>query len=155
MSSQINFLNAMENWVNIYLYRSLSEYFDYLKNNDISMQQAYVLTFIHYNGPSKISDICEHMMVSAAAASQMADRLEKVNMVKRIPKPGDRRVRNVVLTQRGESFVRQSIEARQNWVNDIPVNFSDDQLDQISDALELLSSGYQKINMNKGSFTSL
>jgi len=144
MSSQINFLNAMETWVNIYLFRSLSEYFDYLKSDGISMQQAYVLTFVHYNGPSKISDICEHMMVSAAAASQMADRLEKVNLVQRIPKPGDRRVRNVVLTQQGESFVRQSIAARQSWVNEIPANFSDDQLNQISDALELLSSTYQE-----------
>ena len=144
MSSRINFLNAMENWVNIYLFRSLSEYFEYLKNNGISMQQAYVLTFIHYNGPSKISEICEHMMVSAAAASQMADRLEKVNLVQRIPEPGDRRVRNVVLTQQGESVVRQSIEARQSWVNEIPGKFSDDQMDQISDALELLASIYQE-----------
>jgi DNA-binding MarR family transcriptional regulator len=61
MSSQNNFLNAMENWVNIYLFRSLSEYFDFLKNEGISMQQAYVLTFVHYNGPSKISEICEHI----------------------------------------------------------------------------------------------
>ena len=144
MSSRINFLNAMENWVNIYLFRSLSEYFEYLKNNGISMQQAYVLTFIHYNGPSKISEICEHMMVSAAAASQMADRLEKVNLVQRIPEPGDRRVRNVVLTQQGESVVRQSIEARQSWVNEIPGKFNDDQMDQISDALELLASIYQE-----------
>ena len=144
MSSQINFLDAMENWVNIYLFRSLSEYFEYLKNNGISMQQAYVLTFIHYNGPSKISEICEHMMVSAAAASQMADRLEKVNLVQRIPEPGDRRVRNVVLTQQGESVVRQSIEARQSWVNEIPGKFSDDQMDQISDALELLTSIYKE-----------
>jgi len=44
MSSQKNFLNAMENWVNIYLFRSLSEYFDYLKRANVSMQQAYALT---------------------------------------------------------------------------------------------------------------
>jgi DNA-binding MarR family transcriptional regulator len=144
MSSKKNFLKAMEHWVNIYLYRSLAEYFDYLKNKGISMQQAYALTFIHYNGPSKISEICEHMMVSAPAASQMADRLEKVNLVQRIPKLGDRRVRNVVLTEQGKIFVKQSIDARQNWVNEIPVDLSDDQLDQISDALQLLSSIYQE-----------
>lgn len=144
MSSKNNFLKAMEHWVNIYLYRSLAEYFDYLKNKGISMQQAYALTFIHYNGPSKISEICEHMMVSAPAASQMADRLEKVNLVQRIPKLGDRRVRNVVLTEQGKIFVKQSIDARQNWVNEIPVDLSDDQLDQISDALQLLSSIYQE-----------
>ena len=144
MSSQDNFLNAMENWVNIYLYRSLSEYFEFLKTTSISMQQAYVLTFIHYNGPSKISEICEQMMVSAPAASQMADRLEKANLIQRIPEPGDRRVRNVVLTEQGESLVRRSIETRKIWVNEIPVELSDDQLEQISEALQLLGSVYKK-----------
>ena len=144
MASQKNFLNAMENWVNIYLFRSLAEYFDYLKNSSISMQQAYALTFIYYNGPSKISEICEHMMVSAPAASQMADRLEKVNLVQRVPKSGDRRVRNVVLTEQGEIFVKRSIDARQDWVKAIPTELSDDQLDQISDALQLLASIYKE-----------
>jgi len=143
MSAEKKFLNAIENWVNIYLFRSFSEYFEYLKNEGISMQQAYALTFIHYNGPSKISEICEHMMVSAPAASQMADRLEKINLVQRISKPGDRRVRNVMLTEQGEKFVRKSIEARQIWVNEIPAKLSDDQLNRVSDALQLLSSIYK------------
>ena len=142
MSAEKKFLNAIENWVNIYLFRSFSEYFEYLKKVGISMQQAYALTFIHYNGPSKISEICEHMMVSAPAASQMADRLEKINLVQRISKPGDRRVRNVMLTEQGEKFVRKSIEARQIWVNEIPAKLSDDQLNRVSDALQLLSSIY-------------
>ena len=143
MSSQINFLNAMENWANIYLFQSLTEYFDYLKSNDISMQQAYALTYIHYNGPSKISEICGHMMVSAAAASQMADRLEKLNLVVRTVEPGDRRVRNVVLTEQGESFVKQSIAARQNWVEELAVEFGSEQLDQITSALQQLIAVYQ------------
>ena len=144
MTSQENFLNTLEDWINIYLFRSLFEYFDHLKNTGISMLQAYVLTFVHYNGPSKISDICEHMMVSAPAASQMADRLEKHGLVRRVPEPGDRRVRNVVLTEQGEEFVRKSIEARQNWVNEIPPEFNDEQLDQVSEALRLLISVYKE-----------
>jgi DNA-binding MarR family transcriptional regulator len=144
MSSQNNFLSAMENWVNIYLERSMSEYFDYLKTAKVSMQQAYALTFIHYNGPSKISEICDHMMVSAPATSQMADRLEKMNLVERVLDPGDRRVRNVALTEHGKNFVRHSIEARKNWVNVVPPDLSEGQLDQISDALKLLVSHYQE-----------
>lgn len=144
MSSQKNFINAMENWANVYLFRSLAEYFEYLKTTDISMQQAYVLTFIHYNGPSKISEICEHMMVSAAGASQMVSRLEKQDLVKRTTEPGDRRVRYVVLTEAGEIFVNQSIEARQNWVNEIPIDLSVEQLNQIASALQQLTSVYQR-----------
>ena len=45
------------------------------------MQQAFAMTVIQYNKPWKISDICEHMMVSAPAASQMVDHLEMTNLV--------------------------------------------------------------------------
>ena len=135
---------AIEEWANIYLGRSLSEFFIFLKSTGISMQQAYALTFLHYNAPSKISDICEHMMVSAAAASQMVDRLEKQNLVARIPDPGDRRVRNVVLSEHGNDFVRQSIEARRSWVKDAPAELSEEQLDHISSALQLLIASYQE-----------
>lgn len=144
MTSLNNYYAEMENWANLYLFRALSEYFDYLKTTEVSMPQAYVLTFIHYNGPSKISDICEHMMVTAAAASQMVDRLEKLDLVERTADPGDRRVRNVVLSKQGESLVKQSIEARRSWIKEIPEDLSEGQLDQISAALKLLTSIYQE-----------
>ena len=108
------------------------------------MQQAYVLTYIFHNGPSKISAICEHMMVSTAAASQMVDRLVNQNLVKRISDPSDGRVRNVVLSEQGKIFVEQSIEARQNWVKEIPPGLTNDQMDQIASALQQLSAAYQK-----------
>lgn len=144
MSSQTDFLNVMESWASIYLFHSLTEFFNYLKLSDISMLQAYALTFIFYKGSCNISDLCEHMMVSAAAASQMVDRLEKQNLVERTAQPGDRRVRNVVLSDQGNIFVKQSIEARQSWVKEIPAKVSEEQLDQISSALQLLTSIYQE-----------
>ncbi len=144
MSSKNDFINAMENWANIYLFRSLSHYFDFLRSSHVSMQQAYALTFIHYQGPSNISKICEHMMVSAAAASQMVDRLEKQNLAKRKTASGDRRVHNVMLTESGVNFVKASITARENWIKDIPAHLSDHQLDQIVFALQQLTSAYQK-----------
>lgn len=145
MSAQNSFLKEMETWTNTYLVRSLSAYFDHLKNTDVSMHQAYALTFIHYNGPSKISDICEHLVVSAAAASQMVDRMEKQKLVERTSDPGDRRVRNVVLSETGSSFVKQSIAARENWIKDIPRELNEEQLNQIATALQLLNSVYSKI----------
>ncbi len=144
MTSQDEFLKAMENWANFYLFRSLAHYFEFLKHTGVSMHQAYALTFIHYNGPSKISDICEHMMVSAAATSQMVDRLEKLALVERAEEPGDRRVRNVLLSQQGQSLVEKSIEARQRWAAEIPTELSESQLAQMTETLQLLSSIYQE-----------
>ena len=144
MSTKSSYLEAMEEWANIYLGRSLAEYFVFLKSTGISMQQAYALTFLHYNAPNKISEICEHMMVSAAAASQMVDRLEKQNLVVRIPEPEDRRVRNVVLSEQGERFVRKSIKARQSWVKELPEELSEGQLNEITSALQLLTEIYRE-----------
>jgi len=143
MSIKSDYLMAMEEWANVYLRRSLSEYFIFLRSTGISMQQAYALTFLHYNAPSKISEICEHMMVSPAAASQMVDRLERLDLVARMPNPGDRRVRNVMLSEQGQEFVLQSIQARRSWANEVPAELSERQLSQISSAMQLLISVYR------------
>ena len=143
MVPQCDFLNLMESFGSIYLFRSLTGFLHYLKISGLSMQQAYALTYVFYNGPSPISALCEHMMVSAAATSQMVDRLEKQDLVKRMAEPGDRRVRNVVLTDKGNQFVEQSISARRAWVKDIPSGLSVEQQKQISAALKLLIMSMQ------------
>ena len=143
MSPKEKYFKALEDWVNTYWLRALAEYFEYLKSTDISMQQAFMLTLIYHNGPCKISEICELTMVSAAATSQMVNRLEKLALVKRTTEPGDRRIRYVALSPKGEDLVRQSIAARQNWAKHIPPEFSDGQLDQISETLQLLTSIYK------------
>jgi DNA-binding MarR family transcriptional regulator len=144
MSIKNNYLEVLEEWANLYLRRSLSDYFVFLKSTGVSMQQAYALTYLHYNAPCKISEICELMMVSPAAASQMVDRLEKQNLVTRIPEPGDRRVRNVVLSEQGIRFVLESIEARREWVKEVPIELSAGQLDRITTALQSLISAYRE-----------
>jgi DNA-binding MarR family transcriptional regulator len=144
MSHQEKLIEAIEDWANLYMFRSLSEYFSFLNSTSIPMQQAYVLTFIFHNGPSSISKICEHMTVSPAAASQMVDRLAKQNMVKRVHDKKDGRVRNVTLTERGEIFVQDSIAARQNWVKEVPSKLNNVQVEQIALALKQLSAAYQK-----------
>lgn len=144
MSSKKELINLMESWASTYLFHSITDFFNYLKLADLSLLQAYALTYVFYRGPSKISDLCEHMMVSPAAASQMVDRLEKQNLVTRTAQPGDRRVRNVVLSAEGESFVQRSIAARQGWIEEIPSRLTEEQQKQISESLNVLISLFKE-----------
>ena len=82
------------------------DFFNNLKHSELSLLQAYALTHLFFKGPIKISELCEHMLVSPGAASQMVDRLEKLEMVARIADPKDRRVRKVVVLEKGERFVQ-------------------------------------------------
>jgi DNA-binding MarR family transcriptional regulator len=55
-----------------------------------------------------------------AAASQLIDRLEKLEMVVCISDPGDRRVRKIVVLDKGKSFVQENFRFSQGWINEIP-----------------------------------
>ncbi len=103
-----------------------------------------MLTFLFYNGPSKVAEICEHMMGTTAAASQMVKRLESQDFVIRTIDSADRRVRNVLLTEAGRRFVQQSIAARQDWIRELRFDFNAAQLDEIAGVLEQLTSVIQE-----------
>jgi len=70
----------------------------------------------------------------------MVDRLEKQKWVRRISSAEDRRVRNVVLSDTGESFVKQSISARRSWLQELPPQLTIEQQVQVTESLKILIS---------------
>jgi DNA-binding MarR family transcriptional regulator len=94
------------------------------------------------------------MMVSPGAASQMVDRLEKLEMVARIADPEDRRVRKVLVLDKGKSFMQENFIFSQSWLSEVPNNITPEQEAQITAVLSLLmqSSGKntQSHLQNKG-----
>jgi DNA-binding MarR family transcriptional regulator len=143
MTSQNDFMQTMENWAKLYFFQSLTEFFNYLKQTNLSLLQAYALAHLFFKGPLKMSELCEHMMVSPAAGSQLIDRLEKLEMVERISEPGDRRVRKIVVLDKGKNFVQENFRFSQRWMTEIPANISPEQVAQITKVLSMLmqSSG--------------
>ena len=146
MTSQTEFLETMENWAKLYFFQSLTDFFNYLKQSELSLLQAYALTYLFFKGPLKISELCEHMMVSPGAASQMVDRLEKLEMVERISDPNDRRVRKVLVIGKGEKFVQENFAFSQSWLSKIPANITAEQETQITSTLSMLMQSFGKNN---------
>ena len=148
MTAQTEFLSTVENWATLYFFQSLTDFFNYLKNSDLSILQAYALTYLFFKGPIKISELCEHMMVSPGATSQLVDRLEKLEMVARIADPNDRRVRKVLVLDRGERFVQENFAFSQSWLSEIPSNISPEQEAQIIAVLSILIQSSGKNNQS-------
>jgi DNA-binding MarR family transcriptional regulator len=63
-------------------------------------------------GPRPMSAVSRELGVSLSAMTQIADRLERARLVKRMPKGDDRRIRCLQLTDRGERMMRLREEAR-------------------------------------------
>ena len=146
MPTQDDFLETMENWAKLYFFQSLTDFFNYLKHSELSLLQAYALTHLFFKGPIKISELCEHMMVSPGAASQLVDRLEKLEMVERISDPNDRRVRKVLVIDKGEKFVQENFAFSQSWLSEIPANITPEQEAQITGTLSMLMQSFGKNN---------
>jgi DNA-binding MarR family transcriptional regulator len=63
-------------------------------------------------GRRPMSALSRELGVSLSALTQIADRLERARLVKRVAEENDRRVRCLQLTARGEKMTRKRREAR-------------------------------------------
>ena len=59
-------------------------------------------------GPRPMSVLSRELGVSLSALTQIADRLERTRLVKRVVEENDRRVRCLQLTARGEKMTRRA-----------------------------------------------
>jgi DNA-binding MarR family transcriptional regulator len=64
------------------------------------------------DGPRPMSVLSRELGVSLSALTQIADRLERARLVKRVAQENDRRVRCLQLTPRAEKMMRKRREAR-------------------------------------------
>jgi len=65
-----------------------------------------------YRGARPMSALSRELGVSLSAMTQIADRLERAQLVKRVVRGDDRRVRCLQLTERGEKMMRLHEEVR-------------------------------------------
>lgn len=146
MTTQNDVMETLESWAKLYFFQSLTDFFNYLKQTDLSLLQAYALAHLVFKGPLKMSDLCEHMQVSPAAASQLIDRLEKLEMVERISDPDDRRVRKIIVLDKGKNFVQENFRFSQGWLSEIPADITPEQVSQITEVLSMLLQSSSKNN---------
>jgi len=80
----------------------------------------------------------DHLGVTSAASSQMLERLVQQELILRTEDPDDRRVKQIVLTDKGRRVLEEGIRARQGWLDDLAKTLSDDEKETIMGALEIL-----------------
>ena len=69
-----------------------------------------------YAEPRSMSALSRELGVSLSAVTQVADRLERARLVRRVPDGTDRRLRCLQLTERGSRMMRRHEEARMQRV---------------------------------------
>lgn len=131
------FAATLKRWVVVFMRSSMRNFIFYIKERGLSMSQIGALFLIH-KGSSNVSDIAEELGITNAAASQMLERMVQQNLILRSEDPNDRRVKQVNLTESGRQVVRESIAARQVWLDNLARALSNCEKEQIDTALNIL-----------------
>jgi DNA-binding MarR family transcriptional regulator len=139
MQSADPFVATLQEWIDVFMRRSMRDFFVYARRNGLSMSQNGALLHLSRQGTCGVTDIGDTLGVTSGAASQMLDRLVQHGLILRNEDPDDRRVKRITLTDEGQRVVHESIQARQAWFDDLAAVLSPGEKEQVTAALGILT----------------
>lgn len=89
-------------------------------------------------GPKNMSALGKRMDISLPAVTQIADRLERIGMVERVPDADDRRVKTLQLTEHGKAVMQAKREKRIARAKEVLARLDPDQRDTVMHAVRIL-----------------
>ena len=138
MQATDQFTATLQEWVAVFMRRSMRNYIRYAREIGLSIPQVNTLFHINRKGGCGVSDIGETLGVTSAAASQMLDRLVQQDLILRSEDPADRRAKQLALTEKGFQVVHDGIHARQGWLDGLAGMLSDSEKEQVTIGLIIL-----------------
>lgn len=138
MTEDDPFIAKMHQWIEISMRRSMRNFLRYARDSGLSMSQFGVLFHLSRKRSCGVTDLGDHLGVTSAAASQLLERLVQQGLILRSENPHDRRVKQIVLTEKGWQVLEEGIRARQDWLTDLADNLSTPEKEQVMEAFNLL-----------------
>ena len=130
--------STLQDWVEVFMRHSMRNFIRYARASGLSVSQLGALLHIHHESCSGVSHLGDHLGVTSAAASQMLERLVPQELILRSEDPNDRRVKQLVLTDKGEQVIQESIRARQGWLDELSEMLTISEQEQVTAALNIL-----------------
>ncbi len=139
------FVTTLKEWLEISMRHSMRNFIRFARERGFSMSHLGALFHLHRLGSCGVTEIGDHLGVTSAAASQMLDRLVQQGLVSRSEDPEDRRVKRIVLTDRGRRILEESLRARQSWLEDLAQILSESEKAEATAALSLLITKLEQL----------
>ena len=132
------FAVTLQKWMDVFMQRSMRDFLAHVRESGLSMSQVVALFQIRHRASSGVTDLGDKLGVTSSAASQLLERLVQQGIVLRSEDPSDRRVKQLVLTEKGHEILQASIRARQSWLSDLGKTLSDGEKEAVMAALNIL-----------------
>lgn len=109
-----------------------------LKNYTITPPQFSALQWLLEHGDMTIGELSNKMFLAFSTTTDLVDRMESSQLVKRVRDEKDRRVVRVHLLTEGERIIEEVIQKRQQYLAEVLKNFDEQEIQQFSGLLTRL-----------------
>src|SRR4030066_536821 len=138
MRSSEPLVTILQEAFSIFRRRLMGNLFIYTRDKGLTMAQFGTMLHIFHKGGCGVSDIGSDLGVTNSAASQMLERLVQLKLITRSEDPIDRRVKQIVLTDKGRQILQESRQATKAWLESLVQSMTAETQNQVSDALVTL-----------------
>jgi DNA-binding MarR family transcriptional regulator len=145
MTKPVQLTQTLRAWMDAFMHRSMRGMNHFAKSTGLSMPQFSIMMQLHYRGACGISEISERFDVTAAAASQLVDKLVHAGYLERAEDPSDRRAKLLTLSTKGGELISQGVEERYRWMDDLASMLSVEDQKKVSEALILLTKAAKEM----------
>ncbi|GEL07184.1 MarR family winged helix-turn-helix transcriptional regulator [Salisediminibacterium halotolerans] len=104
----------------------------------ITPPQFVALQWLHEYGDMTIGELSAKMYLAYSTTTDLIDRMEKNDLVERVKDENDRRVVRIHLQDKGTTIIREVINQREAYLQDVLENFSKDEVDFLENSLSQL-----------------
>ena len=146
MSERDVLMNTFLEWSEIFMHRSMRRFMHFTRNSGLSLSMVGALFHLNQREKAGVTELGDHLGVTSAAASQMLERLVQQDLIQRDEDPDDRRVKQIIITEKGCKMLEEGLKARQGWLTELVDSLSETEQEQVSIALSLL---IQKANQTE------
>jgi DNA-binding MarR family transcriptional regulator len=130
--------SALQEWFDIFRRRTMGSFFTYARDKGLTMAQLGAMFHISRKGACGVSDIGSDLGVTNSAASQMIERMVQLKLITRSEDLTDRRVKQIVLTDKGRQILQESNKANQDWLENLVQTMTAEEQAQVRNALVTL-----------------
>ncbi|QHS22941.1 MarR family transcriptional regulator [Virgibacillus sp. MSP4-1] len=117
-----------------------------LAHYPITTPQFIALQWLLDEGDLTIGELSKKLFSAFSTTTDLVDRLEKNELVKRVPDPNDRRVVRIHLLEKGRTIIDEVISKRQQYLQEVLQSYDQNQVHTLKNVLSQLNhdiSDYQ------------
>lgn len=115
-----------------------------LKNYTITPPQFLALQWLFEHGDMTIGELSAKMYLAFSTTTDLVNRMEKNDLVKRVRDEKDRRVVRINLLDEGGRIIEEVIEKRRHYLHSVLANFEEKEVLQLSQLLSKLHEEMMK-----------